>query len=159
MLGYFLDDGVTRRRGVPSPGFLHRRGIQNHPRDVEGTGICIGGHLMRAKTISAPCTELGQRHSAFNSTADIEDRIYFPARISHLSDQERHDIAWVEAIADLISPTPESDVLERPASSPGVDPEAEDSLISLAELPSASEDTATVDPDRKVKSHSILKRQ
>jgi hypothetical protein len=62
----------------------------------------------------------------------------------------------MEAVPDLMSPTPKSDVLQGLPASPGVDPEAKDSLICFAKLSGSSKDSATVDPNGEVKGHSIL---
>jgi hypothetical protein len=52
--------------------------------------------------------------------------------------------------------SPESDVSERQATGPAVNPEAEDSLIGFPKLSGPRHDPATIDPDRKSEGSPIL---
>jgi hypothetical protein len=62
----------------------------------------------------------------------------------------------MEAVSDLMSPTPEADVFQRLPARPGMNPEAEDALIGLPKLPGSGKNTAAIDPYGEVKGHAIL---
>jgi len=69
------------------------------------------------------------------------------------------EIARMQAIADLRSAAIESDITERPLTQPRVDPIAEDSLIGPTKLTSAGQDSAAIDPNRKVKTCAVLESE
>jgi hypothetical protein len=65
----------------------------------------------------------------------------------------------MEAVTDLMSPSPEADIFQRTAAGPRMDPEAKDALIGLPKLPCPGKDPTAVDPNGEVKGHTVLERQ
>ena len=62
----------------------------------------------------------------------------------------------VKAIPNLQAASVEADVFERAVAKPRVDPETEDSLIGPAELPGTGQNSAPIDPNRKIKRGAVL---
>ncbi len=70
--------------------------------------------------------------------------------------EERHEVAGMETIADLIATPAKADVFKRAAAEVGVEPIGEDALVGTAELAGAGEDAATVDPNRKIEGLAVF---
>ncbi len=95
------------------------------------------------------------------TTGEIEDRRLFGRRCAggHLLEDQRREVPWMQAVADLMAHAVETDVFQRAFFTPRVEPEGKDSLIGFTELSGSCHDAAAVDPDGEVKGMSILHGQ
>lgn len=102
---------------------------------------------MATKAFIAPCGQLAEGHGGFGSTGEVDDSIggcEF-SRGEDLVEDQGGQVAWVEAVADLVALAIEADVAQRPAAEVAINPVGEDSLVGTAELPRAGHDSASVD--------------
>src|SRR6516164_5413176 len=65
----------------------------------------------------------------------------------------------MKSVPDLQPVSPETDIAERSARTPGVQPERKNALFRRAELAGPGQNTATIDPNRYPKSLAILQSQ
>ena len=73
--------------------------------------------------------------------------------------KEGKQVSRMKAVTNLGATAIEADIFQGLLFFPGTDPKGEDSLIGSAELTSAGQNTATVDPNRKPESFGILQRK
>ena len=69
------------------------------------------------------------------------------------------EVARVEAVADLVPVTAETDVFKWALAEVGVEPIGKNSLVGAAELTGTREHAAAVDKDRKVKRRAVFERE
>src|SRR5262245_10262892 len=110
VLRYFVEDSSHRRLDLPMPFFYRPRGIEHHPWNVKRARIRVGSNFPWTKTLRAPCAQLRQGHAVYHAAAKITDSILVRWRI-HLLTQNRHQIARMQAITNLMTLAIESDVV------------------------------------------------
>src|SRR5882762_1409085 len=110
VLGYLLEDSFQGSLDLPMPFFRRLCCIEHHPWNIERTRIRISGNFPWAKPRRAPCAQLRQRRAVCRTAAKIADSILVGWRI-HLPTQNRHQIARMQAITNLMTLAVESDVL------------------------------------------------
>ncbi len=116
---------------------------------------------MATETIGAPSGELAEGHCGFGSAGEI-DHSLIGRELSlreDLLEKQRHQIAGVEAVADLVALAIEADVAERAAVEVGVDPIGEDTLIGATELPSSGHDSTAVDKNLETERLPVFQRE
>ena len=80
-------------------------------------------------------------------------------RRMHLLMQQRHEIAWMQTIANLPAATVKADVFQRAISKPSVDPKAKNPLIRPTKLTSAGQHATAINPDRKIERRTVFEGQ
>jgi hypothetical protein len=73
--------------------------------------------------------------------------------------EERKQVSWMKAVTNLRATAIEADIFQGLLFLPGTDPKGEDSLIGSTELACACQNTAAVDPNRKLESLGVLQRK
>ena len=73
--------------------------------------------------------------------------------------EEGKQVSWMKAVTNLGAAAIEADIFQGLLFFPRTDPKGENSLIGSAELTSARQNTAAVDPNRKPESFGILQRK
>src|ERR1017187_420545 len=154
----FAEIFFKRSRNLPIRIFGRARRVEHHPWNVERPSVPIASNLSRTKTTRAPGAELSERHAVGHAAADVNNAALI-GRSNHLLAQHRSEIARMEAIADLRPAAIESDIIERPVTQPRVAPIAEDPLIGSTKLTGAGQDSATIDPNRKIKTRAVLESE
>jgi hypothetical protein len=143
--------------GLPVPEAGGFRGIEDHPRDVEGARRGVGGDLVRAEGGVAPIGELAERHRGGGAAGEVGEAVGGgEGGRGELLREERSEVARVEAVADLVAVAAEADVFERATAEVGVEPVGEDALVGAAELAGAGEDAAAVDEDGEVEGLAVF---
>ena len=113
---------------------------------------------MMAKSFITPNSELAEGNGGFGSAGEVDDSIggcEF-SRGEDLVEDQGGQVAWVEAVADLVALAIEADVAQRPAAEVAINPVGEDSLVGTAELPRAGHDSAAVDENLETESLSVF---
>ena len=147
--GDFLKDGDGRRLRLPGPKAVGFRAVEYHPRQIERARRRIGADRVRAEFGVTPRGELTQRHRGAGAAGDVSETIRRGEfGRGELLDEQRHEIARVEAIADLVAVAAETDVLERAVAQVRVEPVGENALVGAAELAGAREDAAAIHKNR-----------
>ena len=153
---FFKDDGGGGLR-APGPQAGGFSGVEDHPRDVEGAGRGIGSDGVRAEGLIAPIGELAEGHRGGGAAGEIRDAVGSrQGRRGELFREHWDEVAWVEAIADLMAVSAEADVFERALAEVGVEPIGEDALVSATELAGTGKDAAAVDKHRKIKGRAVF---
>ena len=102
--GDFLQNGDGRRLRLPRPKARRLRAIEHNPRQIERPRRRIRADAVRAEFGVAPRGELTQRHRGAGATGDIGEAICGGEfGCGELFEQQRHEIARMEAIADLVT--------------------------------------------------------
>ena len=102
---------------------------------------------MMAMSFITPSGKLAEGHCGFGSTGEVDDSIggcEF-SRGEDLVEDQGGQVAWVEAVADLVALAIEADVAQRSAAEMAIDPIRKDTLVGSTELPRAGHDSAAVD--------------
>lgn len=146
---------------MPVPEGFGFGGIQNHPRDIERATFWFGNNLMVTKAFVAPSGQLPEGHRGFGSAGEIKDSVGGGKFLGEedLVENERGQVAWVEAVADLMPFSIEADVAEWSPAEMAVDPVGEDALVRAAELARAGHDAAAVDENREAKCLPVFQRE
>ena len=116
---------------------------------------------MTTKAFIAPSSELPEGHRGFSSAGEVDDSVRggeFSGRVD-LFEGQRGQVAWVQAIADLVALAIEADVAEGPAAEMAIDPVGEDALVWTTELSGSSHDAAAVDENRETKCLAVFQRE
>ena len=103
-----------------------------------------------------PRGKLFERHGIRESAGKVNDTRLIISAMVNLAKQYRSEITWVEAVTHLKTGSAESDVAKRAAGHPAVNPIRKNPLVGFSKLTGASENTATVDPDRKTKGFAVF---
>src|SRR5438067_8282968 len=159
VLGDFVQDGLEVCGRPPAPGFFGEARIHHEPGNVERPGCGIAGYLMRSKARGAPLAELGERHRVTRPAAEIDDPRPVRTRHRELFFQERQQVPRMKTIAALVAGAVEPDIAEGLSPQVAVDPEGEDALLGVPELPGAGEHAAAIDPDWELERLAVLERE
>src|SRR2546423_1916551 len=159
VLGDFVQDGLDACGRPPAPVFFGEARIHHEPGNVERPGCGIAGYFMRSKARDAPLAKLGERHRVARSAAEIDGPRPVRARDRELFFQERQQIPRMKTIAALVAGAIEPDIAQRLSPQIAVDPEGEDTLLGVPELPGAGEHAAAIDPDWELERFAVLKRE
>ena len=114
-VGDLGQDGFDGSGGFPAPGSGCERVVQDHPWQVEGAWVGIGGHRKGTPAVLAPVAQLLERAGGCQAAGKIEDRRLCGLCCAggHLLEDQRREIPWMQAVADLMAHAVEPDVFER----------------------------------------------
>lgn len=118
--GNFFEHGVDWCLRVPLPGLRGEGGVEDDPREIEGARRGIGEDFARAETRGAPVAELGEGETVRGAAGEVDDagmgrrrrrRGRRRGRGGELLMEEGGEVAWMEAVADLVAGAAEAEVL------------------------------------------------
>src|ERR1043166_6544289 len=149
---------LERRGGLPLPLPARKSAVHHDPGRIEGTRLGIGINRMPAEPGIAPRRELRERHAATEAPAKVLHARPRSILVAHLTEEQCGEIARMQTVAHLITVAAEADVFQWPAAQVSVDPEREDALVVRAELASAGQHAAAVDPHGDVERMRVFER-
>ena len=116
---------------------------------------------MATEALVAPGGELVEGHRGFGSAGEIDNSL----RRRELSlgedlvEDQWGQIARVEAVADLVTLSIETDVAQRSAAEVAVDPIRENALVGPTELAGAGHDSAAIDENLETERLAVFQRK
>src|SRR5690606_23913660 len=126
----------------PLPDAFRLCAVEHNPGDVERALRGVRADVVSAEVCRTPVAELAQRHGGLAAPGEVRDAIggieFWPRELLR---QNRPEVARVQAVTDLMSFPPETDVLERTPLQPRIDPVGKDPLVGAPELSRSGQHT------------------